>query len=510
MRSGVIRSAILGSLLWSIGCLSTISAYRILACEPSPGHSHWNVMSAVLESLVAAGHEVVCLTLHPATDLLVTHPNYTHVDMSSSLGDGQLQASRNMEYAQVMRIFRSNTFMVGLATSRARYVCKHLSDMPEMHGILNSGDKFDVVIMESLHSECMSALPDSLGLPAVYVVPSSMVNWMPMATGSPDHPSYLGTLLTDRPTPETFGQRLVNALVYAHTILVRWYNDAGRDHRWPEHRHTMMFVNTHLSIEPGRPMGPNVLEIGGIHLNRPLKPLPKHLEDVMNNSNEFGVIVLTFGSLVAMDTLPDYVLKAFKTVLSKLPQTIIWKYEDDHMPDKPENVILCKWLPQRAILQHPNVKLFISHGGMSGVYEVVDAGVPVLGIPLFCDQPRNIQNLVNLGMALSIEINSLTRTTLSEAINRLIKDQSFSENAKRVSSLFRDRPMTPSESIVYWVEYLIRHGTEVNIQPLSADASWTSHFMLDICAALAAALLTLWFVTRAIVNVNKSIPCTVK
>jgi len=76
-------------------------------------------------------------------------------------------------------------------------------------------------------------------------------------------------------------------------------------------------------------------------------------------------------------------------------------------------------------LEHPNVKLFISHGGMSGLYETVSAGVPVLGMPLFYDQPRNIQNLVDLGMALSMEINNLTRTTLYEAINRLIKDQRY-------------------------------------------------------------------------------------
>ncbi|XP_015378548.1 PREDICTED: UDP-glucuronosyltransferase 2B2-like, partial [Diuraphis noxia] len=120
------------------------------------------------------------------------------------------------------------------------------------------------------------------------------------------------------------------------------------------------------------------------------------LADVLDKSNEFGVIVFTFGSLISMNTLPEDVLDAFKIVFSQLPQTVIWKYENDYMPDKPENVVLCKWLPQRAILQHPNVKLFISHGGMSGVYEVVDAGVPVLGIPLFYDQPRNIQNLVDL------------------------------------------------------------------------------------------------------------------
>lgn len=78
------------------------------------------------------------------------------------------------------------------------------------------------------------------------------------------------------------------------------------------------------------------------------------LADVMDKSNKFGVIVFTFGSLVATNTLPANVLKAFKIVFSQLPQTIIWKYENDHMPDKPENVMLYKWLPQRAILRELN------------------------------------------------------------------------------------------------------------------------------------------------------------
>lgn len=76
-------------------------------------------------------------------------------------------------------------------------------------------------------------------------------------------------------------------------------------------------------------------------------------------------------------------------------------------------------------LDHPNVKIFMSHGGSSGLYEVVEAGVPVLGVPLFYDQPRNIQNLVDLGMGLSLDINNMTENTISSAINRLLIDRRY-------------------------------------------------------------------------------------
>lgn len=72
---------------------------------------------------------------------------------------------------------------------------------------------------------------------------------------------------------------------------------------------------------------------------------------------------------------------------------------------------------------HPKVKLFISHGGISGVYEAVDAGVPVLGFPLFYDQPRNVGNLVDAGMALSMDILTITTDSFLKTIQELISNK---------------------------------------------------------------------------------------
>lgn len=71
-------------------------------------------------------------------------------------------------------------------------------------------------------------------------------------------------------------------------------------------------------------------------------------------------------------------------------------------------------------LVHPNVKLFISHGGVSGVYEAVDAGVPVLGFPLFYDQPRNIDNLVEAGMAISMDLLTVEKESFLKNVMELI------------------------------------------------------------------------------------------
>jgi len=72
---------------------------------------------------------------------------------------------------------------------------------------------------------------------------------------------------------------------------------------------------------------------------------------------------------------------------------------------------------------HPNVKLFICHGGISGVYEAVDAGVPVLGFPVFFDQPRNLKNLVDAGMAISLDLASVSKDTFISSVTELINNE---------------------------------------------------------------------------------------
>lgn len=62
-----------------------------------------------------------------------------------------------------------------------------------------------------------------------------------------------------------------------------------------------------------------------------------------------GVIYFTFGSVVAMSTLPEHIQNTFKNVFRRIPQRVLWKFEGE-MKDKPDNVMTGNWFPQRDVL----------------------------------------------------------------------------------------------------------------------------------------------------------------
>ena len=66
------------------------------------------------------------------------------------------------------------------------------------------------------------------------------------------------------------------------------------------------------------------------------------------------------------------------SVFGQLEQRIIWKWESETMEDKPDNVMLSKWLPQPDILAHPKLRLFITHGGQSSAQEALCYKKPVV------------------------------------------------------------------------------------------------------------------------------------
>ena len=180
---------------------------------------------------------------------------------------------------------------------------------------------------------------------------------------------------------------------------------------------SLILVNQHYSLNGPRPLTPGVIEIGGVHVEEDT-PLPKDLKEILDNAKN-GVILISMGSILRGDSFPVDKREAIINVLRKRPETIIWKWESEKLEGKPENLILKKWLPQKEILCHPNVKAFMAHGGLLGITETVHCGVPAIVTPFHGDQFLNAAAIESHGMAVILKFQDIDEEHLTEALDKV-------------------------------------------------------------------------------------------
>jgi glucuronosyltransferase len=77
-----------------------------------------------------------------------------------------------------------------------------------------------------------------------------------------------------------------------------------------------------------------------------------------------------------------------------------------------------------------------------------------------------------------------------------------------VSRAFRDRPVTPLNTAIFWTEYVIRHRGAPHMRSAALELSWYLYILLDVIAVLfviaAAVLITLHVVFKRLLNLVKS------
>lgn len=102
---------------------------------------------------------------------------------------------------------------------------------------------------------------------------------------------------------------------------------------------------------------------------------------------------------------------------------MLWKWEKDILLGQPSNVKLQKWFPEQDILAHPNVRLFITHGGMLSYLESVYHGVPLLAIPVFGDQIANAVHASSSGCGRYILYQNLNEKNFEMALNDILNNK---------------------------------------------------------------------------------------
>lgn len=190
----------------------------------------------------------------------------------------------------------------------------------------------------------------------------------------------------------------------------------------------------------------------------------------------------------------------FLGTFRKLKQRVLWKYEDDSLTDIPSNVMIQKWMPQNDILGHPNVILFVSHGGMFGTTESLYNGVPLLLIPFFGDQHRNAHRISLAGYGRMLSYDEITEKTFTEAITEMISNDRYLAKAKETSAIFKDNIVSPMSEAMFWIEHVAKFKGAKHLKSHATQMSWFTYLLLDIILVNLLAVLAALFVLRAIVR----------
>ncbi|KAI8436737.1 hypothetical protein MSG28_010214 [Choristoneura fumiferana] len=259
----------------------------------------------------------------------------------------------------------------------------------------------------------------------------------------------------------------------------------------------LLLLNSHFSIDNPSAYLPNIIEVGGLHIKDTNDTLPADLQNVLDNAKN-GVVFLSFGSNVQLSELDKDKLDAFLKVFGELKQTVLMKWEDVPIQNIPKNIVLRKWFPQKAVLAHHNVKLFIGHGGLLGLQETISAGVPILGVPVFGDQYLNILDTVRKGHGEILYYKEINENTLRTKINKMLKDRTYMETAKKIAARFKDRPMNPLDTAVWWTEYVIRHKGADFMKP--PKISYIAYQMLDVYLFLLGVVAVIIYVILKVIT----------
>ncbi|ODM90250.1 2-hydroxyacylsphingosine 1-beta-galactosyltransferase [Orchesella cincta] len=316
-------------------------------------------------------------------------------------------------------------------------------------------EKFDLVIVDIFINYCVLGIIPMLKAPSIFVTTMSAPSSLSTVFGNRLPPSFVPNTLFKYTDRMSFSERFINTVfdsllafmtgplfLTKSENLYKQYLPNGNLLPGIDEIHdnsSMLFMNSHFTLNYPRPLLPDVIEVGGMH-TRPPKKLPKDLDDFLSNSGKDGFIFFSLGSIVKAKNMPENYRKVFLNVFSG----------------------------------HPNVRLFMTHGGLLSTQESVYHGVPVLGLPLF--GMKSYAQAERGGYAKMVEILDITEEKLESAILELLKTQcNYAQKAKELSKLVKDLPQTPLEKAVYWAEYVLRHKGAPHLRSAARDLIFPTH-----------------------------------
>ncbi|XP_011280152.1 UDP-glucuronosyltransferase 2A1 isoform X5 [Felis catus] len=433
--------------------------------------SHWLNIKIIIDELIEKEHNVTVLVASGALFITPTStPSLTFEIYKVAFGKERIEGlikdfvltwmEKRPSPSTIWRFYQDIAKVIKDFHMISREICDGVLKNQKLMEKLKKS-KFEVLISDPVFP-CGDIVALKLGIPFMYSLRFSPASTVEKHCGKvPYPPSYVPATLSELTDQMSFTDRIRNFISYSlqdymfNTLWKSWdsyYSKAlGRPTTLCEvmGKAEIWLIRTYWDFEFPRPYLPNFEFVGGLHC-KPAKPLPK----------------------------------------------VLWRYKGKKPATLGANTRLYDWIPQNDLLGHPKTKAFITHGGTNGIYEAIYHGVPMVGVPMFADQPDNIAHMKAKGAAVEVNINTMTSEDLLNALRTVINESSYKENATRLSRIQHDQPVKPLDRAVFWIEFVMRHKGAKHLRPAAHDLTWFQYHSFDVigfllvCAATAIFLVT--------------------
>lgn len=405
---------------------------NILFLQTTPSRSHhlWN--KQIFDRLYDNGHNLTILTFEQEQSVPGKSFFYVPKLYARIMVDFAAEDNSESEMGPVGNIINMYSFY----EKASRILMQELAIQHLLHYPANF--KFDLIVHDFTMGQFLLGFIERFGNPPLVSI---------SAFNSPSYTMYLADIPTRFTTMPNYASEFNQQMTFTERCWNHfyWFMDyyhrqfrfmSNEDSRVQElfghnstsvkeleKRSSIILVNSDFSMDYHQALPPNVIPVGGLHISRP-EDIPQNMAEFMDFPSK-GVILLSLGSNVQCEGLGKDINLAILNTFTNLPEyNFIWKHGDpESLGPVPPNVLIQKWIPQRAILSDPRTKLLIGHGGLLGLQEATWYGVPVIGIPFFADQLQNVDKLVRGGVGVRLFLNELHELSLKQAVQDVMTNK---------------------------------------------------------------------------------------
>ncbi|XP_078609118.1 2-hydroxyacylsphingosine 1-beta-galactosyltransferase-like [Branchiostoma floridae x Branchiostoma japonicum] len=498
-----IQVLLVGTLLQAV-----LSARIVHLVPPYSRGSHFSVASRVAEGLADRGHDVT-MVLQGDGYRGVSHKY--RVEKTKSAFTEDAKEANFQDFLAHTLAGQYDSDMVSKLFGHMVDECQAMLNDEDLFQTMNSS-MFDLAVIDPFNF-CPYIYVQRLGVRFV-VLDATPAFFSGRNAYLPSPPTYVPALSSQLTDKMDLPGRLKNTLLglvssamdsYILSLFdkLRLINGICPDLTFAQmmSRAEFWMFQSDVALDFPRPTMPNVQFVGGLTA-RPGSPLPQELAEFVEDWEDHGVVVVSFGSVI--DNIPDRtLLEKLAEGLASLPQRVVWKFTGMPPSNLGNNTKLMAWLPQNDLLAHPHTRAFVTHAGINGLYEALYHAVPVVGLPMFADQFDNMARMAGKGMGITLDIWNLRPEHLSAAVTKVIQDKRYKTTIDHYSRIHHDQPLLPVDRAVFWIEHVLRNNGGDHMRPQVFNLPWYQRYMLDIFAIIGSFLLTLLLVVT--VALRKSV-----